>query len=147
LLIGLLHTGARYREIARMSWSQIDLDGRKVRIHRQKGGADSTLVMSEQLHGMLVRRNSKATDQWVFPTKRRHNNNYATVSLDRLADFREFAEWASVCLPPEGPNTWRAVARKQIARYRSCKPRVIGHTITVAAYADDIGLKIRLAWC
>lgn len=77
LLLGLLHTGARYREIARMNWSQVDIDGRKVRIHRQKGGVDSTLVMSDQLHAMLLRRKSEAVDQWVFPTKRRHNNNFS----------------------------------------------------------------------
>lgn len=77
LLIGLLQTGARYREIARMNWGSVDLDGRKVRIHRQKGGIDCTLVTSDQLHAMLQRRKSQATDQWVFPTKRRHNNNYA----------------------------------------------------------------------
>jgi len=86
LLIGLLHTGARYREIARMTWAQVDLGCRKVRIHRQKGGLDSTLVMSDQLHAMLARRKSTATDQWVFPTKRRHNNNYAWLraALDRV---------------------------------------------------------------
>lgn len=77
LLVGLLHTGARYREIARMTWAQVDLDARKVRILRQKGGVDSTLVMSDQLHSMLTRRKALAVDQWVFPTKRRHNNNYA----------------------------------------------------------------------
>jgi integrase len=77
LMIALLHTGARYREIARMAWSQVDLTSRKLRIHRQKGGVDNTLVMSEMLHAMLTRRKSEAVDQWVFPTKRRHNNNYA----------------------------------------------------------------------
>jgi integrase len=86
LLIGLLHTGARYREIARMTWAQVDLEGRKVRIHRQKGGLDSTLVMSDQLQSMLARRKSAAVDQWVFPTKRRHNNNYAWLraALERV---------------------------------------------------------------
>lgn len=77
LLIGLLHTGARYREIARMTWAQVDLDGRKVRVHRQKGGVDSTLVMSDKLHSMFIRRKAAAVEQWVFPSKRRHNNNYA----------------------------------------------------------------------
>jgi integrase len=77
LLIGLLHTGARYREIARMTWSQVSLDERKLRIHRQKSGIDSTLIMSDQLHAMLLRRRQESVDQWVFPTKRRHNNNYA----------------------------------------------------------------------
>lgn len=85
LLIGLLHTGARYREIARMTWAQVDLEGRKVCIHRQKGGIDTTLVMSDQLYAVLARRKSEAVDQWVFPTKRRHNNNYAwwSASLAR----------------------------------------------------------------
>jgi integrase len=77
LLLGLLHTGVRYREIARMTWTQVDLEGRKVRVHRQKGGVDSTLVMSDLLHAMLTRRKANAQDEWVFPTKRRHNNNYA----------------------------------------------------------------------
>jgi integrase len=86
LLLGLLHTGARYREIARMTWSQVDLEARKVRIHRQKGGVDSTLIMSDQLHSMLMRRRREAVDQWVFPTKRRHNNNYAWLrsALERI---------------------------------------------------------------
>lgn len=77
LLLALLHTGARYREIARMTWTQVDLEGCKLRIHRQKGGVDNTLVMSDKLHAMLSRRKSEAVDQWVFPTKRRHNNNYS----------------------------------------------------------------------
>jgi integrase len=77
LLVGLLQTGVRYREIARMTWAHVDLDARKVRIHRQKRGIDTTLVMSDQLHAVLSRRKAEAVDQWVFPTKRRHNNNYA----------------------------------------------------------------------
>ena len=77
LLLALIHTGCRYREIARMTWAQVDLDGRKLRIHRQKGGVDNTLVMSDQLQAMLVRRKAHAESEWVFPTKRRHNNNYS----------------------------------------------------------------------
>jgi integrase len=84
LLLALIHTGCRYREIARMTWAQVALDGRKVRIYRQKGGVDNTLVMSDKLHAMLLRRRAEAADEWVFPTKRRHNNNYAWLR-DALA--------------------------------------------------------------
>ena len=77
LLLALIHTGCRYREIARMNWSQVDLTGQKVLVYRQKGGTDNTLVMSEKLYAMLSRRKAEALDEWVFPTKRRHNNNYA----------------------------------------------------------------------
>lgn len=85
LLLALIHTGCRYREIARMTWSQADLGARKLRIYRQKGGVDNTLVMSDRLHAMLTRRKTEARDEWVFPTKRRHNNNYAWLrdALDR----------------------------------------------------------------
>lgn len=76
LLLALIHTGCRYREVARMTWAQVDLDGRKLRVYRQKGGVDNTLVMSDKLHSMLLRRKAEAADEWVFPTKRRHNNNY-----------------------------------------------------------------------
>ncbi|TFY98488.1 tyrosine-type recombinase/integrase [Ramlibacter rhizophilus] len=55
LLLALIHTGCRYREIARMTWAQVDLERRKLRIHRQKGGVDNTLVMSDQLEAMLSR--------------------------------------------------------------------------------------------
>ncbi len=77
LLLALIHTGCRYREIARMTWAQIDLQGRKLRVHRLKGGVDNTMVMSEKLHATLTQRKAAAADEWVFPTKRRHNNNYA----------------------------------------------------------------------
>lgn len=77
LLLALIHTGCRYREIARMAWTQVDLEGRRLRVYRQKGGVDSTLVMSDKLHAMLLRRKAEAVGDWVFPTKRRHNNNYA----------------------------------------------------------------------
>ncbi|MGJ0223611.1 tyrosine-type recombinase/integrase, partial [Streptococcus pyogenes] len=76
LLLALIHTGCRYREVARMTWAQVDLDGRKLRVYRQKGGVDNTLVMSDKLHAMLLRRKAEAAGEWVFPTKRRHNNNY-----------------------------------------------------------------------
>lgn len=45
LLLALLHTGARYREIARMTWAQVDLEARKVRIHRQKGGINTNIAL------------------------------------------------------------------------------------------------------
>jgi len=77
LLLALIHTGCRYREIARMTWSQIDLKSQKILVYRQKGGVDNTMVMSQKLHSMLVRRRAETSDEWVFPTKRRHNNNYA----------------------------------------------------------------------
>jgi integrase len=77
LLLALIHTGCRYSEIARMTWAQVDLGAMRMRVHRRKGGVDNTLVMSTRLRAMLGRRKAEARDDWVFPTKRRHNNNHA----------------------------------------------------------------------
>lgn len=59
-----------------MSWSQIDLDARKVLVYRRKGGIDGTMVMSDKLHAMLVRRKATATSDYVFPSKTKNNNNH-----------------------------------------------------------------------
>lgn len=67
LLLMLIHTGCRYREVARMQWSQVDLQTHRLTVYRVKGGVDNTLVVSDKLHAMLTRRASTATDEWVFP--------------------------------------------------------------------------------
>lgn len=76
LLLMLLHLGCRYREAARMTWSQVDLTNKKLLVIRGKGGIDGMMVMSDKLHAVLTRRYAERVDEWVFPTKRRHNNNY-----------------------------------------------------------------------
>ncbi|WP_427914573.1 tyrosine-type recombinase/integrase [Ramlibacter sp. MMS24-I3-19] len=43
-------------------------------IYRKKCGDDGTLVMTNRLYEMFKRRKAQATDEWVFPTKRRWNN-------------------------------------------------------------------------
>lgn len=76
LLVCLLDTGARYREIARMNWNQVDLESGTVFIVRQKGGNDTTLLMSSRMREVMKRRRAAVEGQWVFPTKMKHNNNY-----------------------------------------------------------------------
>lgn len=76
LLIMLLDTGARYREVARMNWSQVDLPNGRILIYRLKGGTDTTLVMTDRIREVLARRHAEREDEWLFPTKRRHNNAY-----------------------------------------------------------------------
>ena len=121
LLIGLLQTGARYREIARMSWHQVDLEGRKVCIQRQKGGTDTTLVMSEQLRAMLARRKSVAVDQWVFPTKRRHNNNYAWLRAALAVPQLKCPHCSRL-----GQRAAMSRHHMERCRFRSLEPKPIG---------------------
>lgn len=75
LIVCLLDLAARYNEVARMQWGQVDLEHRTVLVNRLKGGNAATLLMTDRLYEVLKRRQAQATDEWVFPTKRVHNNN------------------------------------------------------------------------
>ncbi|MBB6561984.1 integrase [Acidovorax soli] len=76
LVTMLLDTGARYREMAQMKWSQVSFAQSTVLIYRPKGGTDTTIVMTDRMKATLTRRKLEASDEWVFPTKRKHNNAY-----------------------------------------------------------------------
>jgi integrase len=55
-VVALLHTGARDREMADLTLSQIDIPNNTITINRSKGGTDTTLTMSNTLRAMVLRR-------------------------------------------------------------------------------------------
>lgn len=70
LVICLLETGARYNEIADLTWSQIDLAANTVFIRRSKGGTDFTVFMTDRLLATIkARHEAREDDDWVFPSK------------------------------------------------------------------------------
>lgn len=75
LLVCLDALGARYSEVGKMSWSQVDLERRRVLVHRRKGGLDATLVMSDRLFEVLARRKASNQGDLVFPSKSLYNSN------------------------------------------------------------------------
>jgi integrase len=85
LLLFLLHMGCRFSEASEMRWNQIDLATRKVLMRRKKRGVDNTLVMSDRVYEMLNRRKGVATDEWVFSSKKKFNNNslWLKAALER----------------------------------------------------------------
>lgn len=76
LVVSLLHTGARYSEIAHMTWDQVDLEKRTVYIRRKKGGTDTVLAMSEKLYEVMARRKATVDSPYVFPSKIVTGNSY-----------------------------------------------------------------------
>ena len=48
LIIVLLDTGARYSEIAKLKWTDIDLDNRTIRLYRPKVDNESVLTMTDR---------------------------------------------------------------------------------------------------
>lgn len=73
----LLHTGARFAEIANMSWGQVDFDEGTIYIKRSKGGRDSTVHMTKKLREVLTARRKIEPGDDVFGSKKgRHNETH-----------------------------------------------------------------------
>lgn len=73
----LSHTGARYSEIANMTWTQVDFKSATVLIKRGKGSNDSTLHMTKVMKEVFERRRKLDTSDHVFSTKvGRHNETH-----------------------------------------------------------------------
>jgi integrase len=67
VIVLLLDTGARYSEIARMEWKQIDLTRKTIELWRGKTDTASYIYMTDRVHRLLQRRvEFKMHDRWVF---------------------------------------------------------------------------------
>ncbi len=75
LLVCLSALGARYSEVGQMTWDAVDLEKRRVLVHRRKGGTAATLVMSDRLYEVLSRRKATSTGDLIFPSKSKYNAN------------------------------------------------------------------------
>lgn len=75
LTILLLDTGARYHEIANMTWTQIDMDNKVVHIYRGKGGKDTAIYMTNRVYEVLAERNETKKDDLLFPEKYKKEGN------------------------------------------------------------------------
>jgi integrase len=95
----LLHTGARDREVATLSLSQIDHTAGTLTIHRSKGGTDTTLRMTKAMTEVIARRmvaaeqplpegqsqHGRTGDGFVFPERApaRYNNEWFNAACIR----------------------------------------------------------------
>ena len=67
VVVLLLDTGARYNEIARLEWKQVDLKQKTLELWRRKTDTASYMYMTDRVHRVLLRRaESKRHEQWVF---------------------------------------------------------------------------------
>jgi len=74
-LVRLLYeTGARYKEVSRMRWTQVDLKKGTVFIKRQKGSIDGTLFMTATMKEIFERRREVDPSEFVFGSKSEREN-------------------------------------------------------------------------
>ena len=70
LVVFLLDTGARYGEIASLTWEQIDLEDRSIKLWRSKVGNESIIYMTSRVAKMMCRRsNIKSSERYVFTNR------------------------------------------------------------------------------
>lgn len=68
-LLMLLLTGLRRREAARLTWPQVDLEGRTLTVVETKNGRPHTLPLSDDLVELFGKRKARAGDNaYVFPS-------------------------------------------------------------------------------
>lgn len=65
--VTLLHCGARYNEIAKLQWKDVDVERGEFILYRFKVGNQSVMTMTKKLQEIFKRRAAnKDSDQWVF---------------------------------------------------------------------------------
>src|SRR6185312_11113558 len=84
LVFMYLDTGARYCEIARLEWSQVDLKQKTIELWRNKTKTESFIYMTDRVHQILQRRSEhKMHDRWVFTNwKRTDHRRLSTMTLN-----------------------------------------------------------------
>lgn len=91
VVVMLLDTGARYNEIARLEWSNVDLKLKTIELWRGKTKTASYVYMTDRIHQVLQRRaDNKFHERWVFTnwerTSRRTDNTTYINELMRSVD-------------------------------------------------------------
>lgn len=91
-VVVLLDSGARYDEVASITWEQIDLNEKLIRLIRPKVDNESTLYMTDRMYSVLKRRSeNKNSDVHVFTAKdggARKYNPRALASAIKRADIK-----------------------------------------------------------
>lgn len=82
LVILLLDTGARYSEIAKLQWSQIDLPNRMLRLWRPKASNESVLYLTDRAFGVLKRRSESSGHPGpIFSNRKNRSRSYAPIAI------------------------------------------------------------------
>lgn len=103
LVVFLLDTGARYNEVAMLTWDVVDLDRRTVNLYREKVDNEGTLGMTARLHGLLLSRRAAAGGSpYIFPAWDRGRivmeraRGWSTAGIQDTMDRLGFNEQALV---------------------------------------------------
>ena len=94
IVVLLLDTGARYGEIASITWDRIDLEQKTINLWRSKVRNESIIYMTGRVYEILRRRQDHKSSDFVFTNGKGKARGYAPKGIFRaferagLTDFR-----------------------------------------------------------
>ena len=84
LVIILLDTGARYGEIAGITWDRINLEDRSINLWRPKVKNESIIYMTNRVYEVLKRRSGESESKYVFTNEKGDGpRNHATDGIKK----------------------------------------------------------------
>ncbi len=86
LIVLLLDTGARYSEIASLSWSHVDLVDGSLKLWRNKVQNESVIFLSRRCLKILERRHTSVKSEHVFTKKNGSVRGYNVIALRKAFD-------------------------------------------------------------
>ena len=93
LVVLLLDTGARYSEIANITWDRIDLEQRMIHFWRPKVRNESIIYMTGRVFEILKRRKDSATSQYVFTNEKSGARGYAAKGIFNAFERAELKDF------------------------------------------------------
>jgi integrase len=81
LVVLLLDTGARYSEIANITWDRINLDERNINLWRSKVSNESIIYMTDRVYTILQRRFSIKSTEFVFTNTKGNARGYSVKGI------------------------------------------------------------------
>lgn len=86
LVVMLLDTGARYSEVAGLTWDQIDLQNRVIKLWRSKVENESVLFMTSRVAAIIANRKASTTIKYVFSNSMGGPRGYSTIAIKKAFD-------------------------------------------------------------
>jgi integrase len=90
-LMTLLLTGLRREEALKLTWGDVDLAGKTVRVRDPKNRNDHTLPLSDYLHELFSRRQAVAVSDYVFAGsdgRRISNFRYTLANVEKISGVK-----------------------------------------------------------
>ena len=86
LIVILLDTGARYSEIASLTWDQIDFENRLIRLWRSKVENESILFMTTRVADVIADRAAVRTCKFLFSNLEGGARGYSVIAIRKAFD-------------------------------------------------------------